>query len=178
MGHDSLYILVSKLLIATDFLLNRNYPVWITGLVWRMYGTKKPANSGELIFFSYQKMLWPPHIQLVYLSLMGKKKERDLEMMGCRTQRYPARIHSMEEDGPIFYLLLMSCEYQCLIFSKRDISSKVNSSYIEFNNLSYKTNNSMQHLFHFHFSLFLLSLNLLGTFIYLLGFIKVCMHQS
>ena len=42
---------------------------------------------------------------------MGEKLERTLEMIGHLTQTYRLEIHSMEEDGPICCLLLMSCEY-------------------------------------------------------------------
>lgn len=102
------------------FLLNRNSLVLVMCLDWRMCGVKKTSNSRNLIFFSYQKILWQPHTQLVHPSLMGEKLERTLEMIGHLTRRCQVEIHSMEEDGPIFCLLLMSCEYQCIILSNKN----------------------------------------------------------
>lgn len=118
--HNSKILKSFKLLWHLIFLLNRNSLVLVMCLNWWMCGVKKTSNSRNLIFFSYRKILWQLHTQLVHPSLMGEKLERTLEMIGHLTRRYQVEIHSMEEDGPIFCLLLMSCEYQCIILSNKN----------------------------------------------------------
>lgn len=94
-----------------SLLLDRNSLISVMCLDWRTYGAEKLPNLRELIFFRFQMTFLHLQLHIAYLSSMVEKLGRAMEFKERHTLRHPKAIHLMEENGQIFFLLLIFCEY-------------------------------------------------------------------